>query len=330
MTPKRPAPTPGAPNSPSARPLIATRRILICDHNKQKFADFVKALAEADIEVKQVDDRNTVLQTALDYQPDLILINLFLNSAHTLGLIREVKTATERQGTKIIVLTSQNSRENIMECIKSGASDFIIEPFDSRQLLQRVKYQLQDREAYSPDDLKAEPTQVLAGFQLLYDCLRILSEVRETHKSVFEVLKRLADISKSPRVNLILADVNTNLASVIASSDDESMSDKIVDLEKYPEVREVVLKNTIVYIKDITQNPLTKDIKKNLKDIDITSLLVFPIRHRSETLGTLAVRLSKDGLEVSDKHLKSFYMIALCLAPKVAAKKLMKKMESQK
>jgi transcriptional regulator with GAF, ATPase, and Fis domain len=253
-----------------------------------------------------------------------------LNSAHTLGLIREVKTATERQGTKIIVLTSQNSRENIMECIKSGASDFIIEPFDSRQLLQRVKYQLQDREAYSPDDLKAEPTQVLAGFQLLYDCLRILSEVRETHKSVFEVLKRLADISKSPRVNLILADVNTNLASVIASSDDESMNDKIVDLEKYPEVREVVLKNTIVYIKDITQNPLTKDIKKNLKDIDITSLLVFPIRHRSETLGTLAVRLSKDGLEVSDKHLKSFYMIALCLAPKVAAKKLMKKMESQK
>jgi GAF domain-containing protein len=99
------------------------------------------------------------------------------------------------------------------------------------------------------------------------------------------------------------------------------------DLEKYPEVREVILKGSIVYIKDITQNPLTKDIKKQLKDIDMTSLLVFPVRHRQETLGTLAIRLGKDGMAISDKHLKTFYMIALCIAPKVAARKLLKKIE---
>jgi DNA-binding response OmpR family regulator len=311
-----------APRTP-----VSKRRVLICDNNKQKFIEVIDALREADIEVIQLDDKPQIVSTATKFQPDLILINLFMSSGNTLGLIKDVKTATERQGTKIIVLTAHQSKENIMECIKAGASDFVVEPFVARQLLQRIKYQLQDREAYSPDDLRAEPTQVLAGFQLVYDCLRLLSEIRETNRSIFEVLKRVGDLSQSPRVNLILADVPLNTAVVIASSDDPKIENLEVDLEKYPEVREVVLKGSIVYIKDITQNPLTKDIKAQLKNIDMTSLLVFPIRHRQETLGTLAIRLGKDGMSVSDKHLKTFYMIALCIAPKVAARKLLKKME---
>jgi DNA-binding response OmpR family regulator len=309
------------------RTALTKRRVMICDNNKLKFTEVITALQEADIEVVLLDDKPKIVSTAAQFQPDIILINLFMSSSNTLTLMKEVKGVTERQGTKIIVLTAHQSKDNIMECIKAGANDFVVEPFNPRQLLQRIKYQLQDREAYSPDDLRSEPTQVLAGFQLVYDCLRILAEVKETNRCIFEVLKRVSELSQSPRVNLILADVTQNSAIVIATSDDPKIDNLEVDLEKYPEVREVVLKGSIVYIKDITQNPLTKDIKSQLKTIDITSLLVFPIRHRQETLGTLAIRLGKDSMAVSDKHLKTFYMIALCIAPKVAARKLLKKME---
>jgi GAF domain-containing protein len=102
-----------------------------------------------------------------------------------------------------------------------------------------------------------------------------------------------------------------------------------VDLEKYPEVREVILRGSIVYIKDITSNPLTKEIKAQVKSIEINSLLVFPVRHRGETIGVLSIRLGKEGLAVSDKHLKAFYMLTLALAPKAAARKLLKKIQPQ-
>jgi DNA-binding response OmpR family regulator len=304
------------------------KRVMICDTSRPKFLEVVKSLQEAEIEVLQVDDRLQLTPTGIQFQPDLVIINLFVGGGSTLNQIRELKSSLERQGTKIVVVTSHQSKDNISECIKAGANDFILEPFDSRQILQRIKYQLQERETYSPDDLRAEPTQVLAGFQLVYDSLRILSEIKDTHRAIFETLKRVADLSVSPRVNLIVGDIETNAGFVLATSDDVLLENKPMDLERYPEVREVLLKGSIVYVKDITTNPLTKDIKKNVKDIDINSLLVFPIRHRQETIGALCIRLGKDGLSVSDKHLKTFYMTALCLAPKIAAKKLLKKMSA--
>jgi CheY-like chemotaxis protein len=310
-----------------ARTPLTNRRVMFCDNNKSKFSEITRALDEAGIEVLHVADKSDVVPGAMRFQPDLVLINLFMSSANTLSTMRELKGVLERQGTKIIALTSHQSKENITECIRSGASDFIIEPFNERQMLQRIKYQLQDREAYSPDDLRAEPTQVLAGFQLVYDCLRIISELKDPNRILYECVKRSAELALSPRVNIVLADVASGQAAVIASSDDEKLDNLIVDIEKYPEVREVCLKGSIVYVKDITQNPLTKDIKANLKDIDITSLLVFPIRHRGETLGTLSIRLGVEGIAVSDKHLKTFYMMALAVAPKVAARKLLKKMQ---
>ena len=302
---------------------LSNKRVMIVDNNKSRYAELSVALQAADIEILHCDDRGSAVSNALQFQPDIVIINLFLNSGNTLSIIRELKGGLERQGTKIIVVTSHQSKDNIAECIKAGASDFVLEPFDPRLVLQRIKYQLQEREAYSPDDLRSEPTQVLAGFQLVYDTLRILSEIRETNRAIFEVLKRVAELSMSPRVNLVLADIATNSAQVIATSDDPSMENRDVDLEKYPEVREVTLKGSIVYVKDIMTNPLTKDIKASVKTIDIQSLLVFPVRHRQETLGTLSIRLGKEGLAVSDKHLKTFYMIALCIAPKVATRKLL-------
>jgi len=301
------------------------KRVLIADTNNGKFFDLIQSLSQAGIETLFTNDRTTLVPSALDFQPDLIIVNLFIGSGTSLPQIRELSTSLERYGTKIVVLTSHQSKDNLAECVKAGADDFIIEPFDTRQILQRVKYQLQEREAYSPDDLRAEPTQVPAGFQLVYDCLRILAEIKETGRAVYEVLKRVSELSQSPRVNLIMADITSNKGIVMGASDDPDLNSLEVDLEKYPETREVLLRGSIVYVKDIMSNPLTRDIRANVKDINITSLLVFPIRHRQETLGTLNIRLGAEGLAVSDKHLKTFYMVALMLAPKMATRKLLKR-----
>jgi len=303
------------------------RRILIADDQRNRFAEITQVLNENNFDVTHCVDRKKCLETAIQYQPDLIIINLLYGGGGAVPLIRELKTHLSRQGTKILVLTKHKNKENIVECIKAGASDFVAEPFEPRFLLQRIRYQLQEREYYSPNDLQAEPTQVLAGFQLVYECLRIMAEVKDTHRAIYECLKRISDISRSTRVNIILADLETDEGTVIATSDDETMNDKAVDLERYPEVREVLMNGSIVFVKDITSNPLTNKIKDRVRDIEIDSLLVFPVRHRGETIGTLSVRLNKEGLDVSDKHLKTFYMLAIAMGAKVAARRLLKKLK---
>jgi len=308
----------------------ATRVIAIADPSKHRFADLAKLLKESSFRLEFIETKSDYVDQIIKLKPELVIMNLFMNNASTLPAVKEIKTALERVNTKVLVLTGHQSINNIRESIKAGADDFILEPFDSRLVLQRIRYQLQEREVYSPDDLNAESTQVLAGFTLVYEVLRTLSEVKDHDRSIFEVLKRVADLARSSRVNVMEADLESNNGFVTSSSDDPDLKDLPVDIEKYPEVREVLLNGNIVYIKDITQNPLTKDIKAQVKSISINSILVFPVRHRSETLGSLNIRLGEQSdLEVTDKHLKTFYMVALALAPKLAARKLLKRVRAK-
>ncbi len=301
-------------------------KILIADANKSRFAELVAGLIEGGIDVSHVTEKAEVLPTAISLKPDLIIINLFLNSSNTLGTIRELRSALEAIGTKIIVLTSHYSKDNILECVKSGASDFILDPFQTPLLLNRIRYQLQDRKAYTVDNLENVPTDDMSmAFQLIYECLRINTDIKEVHSALYECLKKIAEVSQASRVNVLTGDLETNRGFILAASDDGALENRPIDLEKYPEVREVLLNDSIVYVKDVTQNPLTKNIKDNVKSIEINSILVLPIRHRKETIATLNIRPGKEGTELTGRFLKTFYMVALSLSSKVATKNLLKK-----
>jgi DNA-binding NarL/FixJ family response regulator len=311
--------------------------VAIVDASRNRFTVLIKLLEEAKIRVEYVSpSEQDIVAKVSALKPDIIIINLFLNGKSTLPTIKELKTNLQNRQSKIIVLTAHNSINNIRESVKVGADDFILEPIDPQLMMQRIRYQLQDREFYSPDQLNKSSGSSAdsgaggeEGFQLVYDSLRVLSEVTSHQEALTTVLSRVAEISKSNRVNLIEGDLETNKGLVAATSDDPNLSDLPIDLDKYPEVREVLLNGNIVYIKDITQNPLTKGIQEQVKTIKIAALLVFPIRHRSQTLGSLNIRLASEA-QISDRYLKTFYMIALTLGPKLAARKLLRRHSSPK
>lgn len=310
---------------------ISTKRVLIADNSQSRFKEVISALSEAGIQVDFTSDPSEFVNRAQNAQPDLILANLFLGRGSSLELISKAKEATKRLGTKILVLSAHNNKENIVKSMQAGATDLILEPFEPRLLLQRIRYQLQEREAFDATDLRADPTQVHVGFQMLYDVLRIISEMKTAHSAIFQSLKITQDTTKASRINIYIADLETNEAFVVAASDDSKLEHLKVDLEKYPEIREAYFRNQIINIKDITANPLTKEIKKEIKNVDIQSMLVLPLRHRAETVGVMSLRFgAKDQLNISEKHLKAFYMIGLAMAPKVAALKLIKQQASEK
>jgi DNA-binding response OmpR family regulator len=312
-------------------------KVVIVDASRNRFSHLIRSLEDAKIAVEYISSsEDNIPERAADLKPHIIIINLFLNGKSTLPTITRLKHLLKSRGTKIIVITAHNSINNIRESVKAGADDFVLEPIDPQLMLQRIRYQLQERQFYNPEDLSAstpvtsvDASGLQEGFQLVYDSLRVLSEVTDHHEALTTVLSQVATLASSNRVNLIEGDLETSQGLVAATSDDPSLKDLKIDLEKYPEVREVLLNSNIVYIKDITQNPLTKGIQEQVKSIKITSLLVFPIRHRNHTLGSLNVRLAGETTS-SDKYLKTFYMVALALGPKLAARKLLRRHNAPK
>lgn len=70
---------------------------------------------------------------------DLILLDLMLPGINGEEIIRKVSN------TPIIVLSAKISSDDKVNCLLSGASDYITKPFDSKELLARIKVQLRKR-----------------------------------------------------------------------------------------------------------------------------------------------------------------------------------------
>lgn len=313
-------------------------KVVIVDSSKPRFQSLLELMSAQNLNVQFLPAaKEDEVQAIADLTPDIVLINLFVEGKSTLSAIRALKAKCET--VKVIVLTAHNSINNIRETVKAGADDFVVEPLDPNIMMDRIRYQLQEKELFNPENLEESETSssesdinpafenLQSSFQLVYDCLRILSEVPQHHKALTKVLKDVGRSAHSPRVNLIEGELETSKGLVAASSDDDNLQDLDISLEKYPEVREVLLNSSIIYIRDITQNPLTADIQENVKSIKIASMLVIPIRHRSHTLGALSIRLSGEegSREFSERQLKTYFMVALALGPKLAARKLLRK-----
>jgi CheY-like chemotaxis protein len=300
------------------------RKIMIYDNSIHKYQGLISSLEKEGWEIEAYNDKLNAISQIRSFQPALVIMNLFMSNSSNISLIRDIKQLEKRTEIKIIVVTSHYSEENIKKSILAGASDFIVEPFDTKLLQERLKFQFQDKAIFQVDDLKVEESQLQNCFNLIYECQRILAEFEDAQSALFNCLKHISKFCSASRINIMLAELDKTNAIVVASSDDENFQNKAVNLDRYPEVREVLIKNNIIYIKDILSNPLTENIKKEVKSIEISGLMVLPIRHRKNTVGTLNIRLASNSIVPSEVDLKALFIIAMAMAPKIAAKKLMR------
>ncbi len=82
-------------------------------------------------------------------QFDLLLLDIELPDGSGLKLCEELRSFKEP--TPIVLITAQNSEENVVQGLMAGANDYIRKPFGMREMLARLHVQLKtvDRKAPS-------------------------------------------------------------------------------------------------------------------------------------------------------------------------------------
>jgi len=70
--------------------------------------------------------------------PDLILLDYLMPTMSGFDLISIIKTIPEHKDTPIIILTTEGTQDHVKEAIKLGASDFIVKPFQPKELNDKV------------------------------------------------------------------------------------------------------------------------------------------------------------------------------------------------
>lgn len=118
--------------------------ILIVDKSRSTRQRIIDALMESAPfrHYYESDSAVEALTIAQNHALDVILCGLQLNELSGVELLRRLQLNDELCDIPVIILTSDASTRTKIELLEQGASDYIVQPFDSGELVARIKVQL--------------------------------------------------------------------------------------------------------------------------------------------------------------------------------------------
>lgn len=115
------------------------KKILIVD-DKSSISDLLTKFLRSKYEVEVRSDGMEALVWLQEGNiPDLILTDLQMPNMDGLELIQKVKASGYFADVPMIVLSSKDSSNDRIQCLKAGAEDYIMKPFNPEELLIRIE-----------------------------------------------------------------------------------------------------------------------------------------------------------------------------------------------
>jgi PAS domain S-box-containing protein len=113
-------------------------RVLLADDNADMRTHVGSLLYKAGYEVSAVADGEQALAACFAKPPDLVLTDAMMPKLDGFGLVTRLRSDERTALLPIILLSARAGEEARIDGLKTGADDYIVKPFGSRELLARV------------------------------------------------------------------------------------------------------------------------------------------------------------------------------------------------
>jgi putative nucleotidyltransferase with HDIG domain len=105
----------------------------------RKETDKVFTALEREFSIESFTDIQEFLKHFFQTPPKLLILDHDFSGINIILLITKIKEKPQMKDLPVIVLTSPEKRNEIMDCIKMGVKDFLIKPYLTSVLLQKTK-----------------------------------------------------------------------------------------------------------------------------------------------------------------------------------------------
>jgi putative two-component system response regulator len=168
-------------------PTNATRRerparILIVDDQEQNVKLLSRILEKSGYEqVVSTTDSSEALALYKQLNPDLVLLDVHMSGKDGFAVLEEIVAHGGPDKVPVLMVTADDSAEVKRRALALGAKDFVGKPFDSAEVLLRIRNLLETHFLYQK--LRSQNSELE---------LKVAERTKELEQSQLEVLERLA------------------------------------------------------------------------------------------------------------------------------------------
>src|SRR3982751_2538647 len=120
----------------------ATGRVLVVEDDAEIADVLRRTLRQEGHEVRSAGDGVEALQLAEDFVPDLVILDLGLPKLDGVEVCRRLRAESD---ASILILTARAQTDDRVEGLDSGADDYLMKPFERKELLARMRALLRRR-----------------------------------------------------------------------------------------------------------------------------------------------------------------------------------------
>jgi response regulator RpfG family c-di-GMP phosphodiesterase len=197
------------------------KRILVVDDEETIRKTIQKRLTMEGYSVCAFGSAPEALEAFQSHPFDTVISDIRMEEMDGVELLRKINE-TQRHDVPVIMITGAPSLDTAQSCIKAGAYDYIVKPFDKETLLNTVKRALEKKEL--TDRVRAErenlEIRVHEQTRTLRDIYRFANQLNslDTLGAVLEsIVAFVADFMVSERVSIMLLDAKGEYLTIAAA-----------------------------------------------------------------------------------------------------------------
>ncbi|MGH7769435.1 MAG: response regulator, partial [Candidatus Binatia bacterium] len=170
-------------------------KILIVDDEPFNLDLLEQELGDHHYDIERAGDGAEALDKVESFKPDLLLLDYMMPKMNGIEVLKRLRQDERHKSIPVILLTAKGSQEDKVRGLDAGADDYVVKPFDSFELLARVR--------------------AMIRLKQLHDSLE------ELNRSLAEkVAEQVAEIEKMGRLKRYFS---PQVAETVLKKDDDSL-----------------------------------------------------------------------------------------------------------
>ena len=115
-----------------------THSVLVVDDEPNIVLSLEFLMKQMDLDVRIAEDGDAALQEIGRQAPDLVLLDVMMPKRDGFSVCRAIRANAAWDDVKIIMLTAKSRDEERERGLAAGADDYIVKPFSTRDVRNRV------------------------------------------------------------------------------------------------------------------------------------------------------------------------------------------------